>query len=277
MTPERAIGRRGRVGVSEDSRRRAHLDWRVIARPRSARRDACHSADRSSSTKRVNPLVKRVAGGAGSIGSAFVLAFRSAAREAHGVWAPRPRPEWLEELNALGARLGNASGIVALDAASLEAAARANTGLDDFGDDGWREPFGVLLNALQTEGRLHLGGRIIARTEVLRGLVNRLRIADLTRREPAILDAPVRAPSSSPGPGARGRRCCWSCSQPTPATGRRSRGSCSTRARRPATTFQPTTRASPARIGRSRSGTSSRPNTAQCTRTAPRCPMSASS
>ncbi len=120
------------------------------------------------------------------------------------VWAPRPRPEWVEECNALGARLGDPSGIVALDGDSLQAAARALTGLDDFGTDDWREPFAVFLDSLDQQGRLHLVGRIIARTEILRALVNRLRIADLVASEPAILAAPVTAPILVTGTGRSG-------------------------------------------------------------------------
>jgi hypothetical protein len=166
------------------------------------------------------------------------------------VWAPRPRPEWLNELNALGARLGDPSGIVALDAASLEAAASAYTGLDDFGGDDWREPFGVFLGSLENEGRLHLGGRIITRTEVLRALVNRLRIAETVRCEPAILAAPVRAPVLVTGTGRSGTSLLLELLAADP------------RHRAPLTWElldpcpPPTTRAWSARTARSRSGTS---------------------
>ena len=111
----------------------------------------------------------------------------------HVTWTPRPRPEWLDELNALGARLGDPGAIVPLDASSLESAARDVTGLHDFGGDDWREPFGVFLDALEREGRLHLGGRVIARTEILRALVNRLRIEATVRAEGSLSQPRIHA------------------------------------------------------------------------------------
>jgi hypothetical protein len=50
-------------------------------------------------------------------------------------WQPGPRPSWVDAVNALGANLGDAGrSLVPLGEDDLLAAARANTGLDDFGD-----------------------------------------------------------------------------------------------------------------------------------------------
>ena len=49
----------------------------------------------------------------------------------------------------------------------LDTASRA-TGLTDFGDEDWRTPYAVLLDALEKESRLHLAGRLLARAEILR-------------------------------------------------------------------------------------------------------------
>ena len=109
--------------------------------------------------------------------------------------SPSPvRPAWVDGVNALGANLGGAEHLVALDADSLLAAARAATGLDDFGDDGWREPFAVLTDALAREAKLNTVGRLLTRAELVRVLANRLRLVDLWKREPEILAGQVRAP-----------------------------------------------------------------------------------
>ena len=109
--------------------------------------------------------------------------------------SPSPaRPAWVDGVNALGANLGGAEHLVALDADSLLAAARAATGLDDFGDDGWQEPFAVLTDALAREAKLNTVGRLLTRAELVRVLANRLRLVDLWKREPEILAGQVRAP-----------------------------------------------------------------------------------
>lgn len=104
------------------------------------------------------------------------------------------RPAWVDGVNALGANLGGAEHLIALDADALLAAARSATGLDDFGDDGWREPFAVLTDALAREAKLNTVGRLLTRAELVRVLANRLRLVDLWKREPEILAGEVRAP-----------------------------------------------------------------------------------
>ena len=84
-----------------------------------------------------------------------------------GGWRAPPRPEWVARVNA-EARAIDPAAVVPLDAESLLAWACRNTGLEDFGDDDWREPFAVLLRGLETEADLHLMGRLAARTEILR-------------------------------------------------------------------------------------------------------------
>ena len=61
------------------------------------------------------------------------------------LWTAPPHPEWLSQLNTEGSHL-NLRTVVPLDARSLLDHARADTGLEDFGDELWREPFEVLLN-----------------------------------------------------------------------------------------------------------------------------------
>jgi hypothetical protein len=110
-------------------------------------------------------------------------------------WQPPPRPEWVERLIAHGAAAGGAQHLVSLAGEDLIDHAMRATGLDDFGGDGWRVPFDVLLRALEEESRLHLAGRLIVRTELIQALRNRLLLTELWRRQPAMLEAPVEAPA----------------------------------------------------------------------------------
>ena len=109
-------------------------------------------------------------------------------------WQPPERPAWVAGVNALGENLGGADRLVALDEASLLDAARAASGLADFGDDGWREPFGVLVEAIAREAHLNTVGRIVTRAELVRVLTNRLRLVDVWKRHPEILAGEIREP-----------------------------------------------------------------------------------
>ena len=109
-------------------------------------------------------------------------------------WTPPPRPRWVERLIAHGDAVGGADRLVRLDGDELRAEAVRSTGLADFGGDDWCVPFELLLGALERESELHLLGRLLARTELLRTLRNRLRLSELWRRRPEILRAPIEAP-----------------------------------------------------------------------------------
>ena len=96
---------------------------------------------------------------------------------------------------ALGRGLGDdGRSIISLDPEALTAAARATTGLDDFGDSWWQEPFARLCASLDDEANLHLPGRLRIRGELQLILQNRLRIVDLWVRAPQVLEQPVAAP-----------------------------------------------------------------------------------
>src|SRR6186713_834834 len=116
-------------------------------------------------------------------------------------WLPPPRPEWVTELNAFGRQLGSPAALVSLSETSLLETARAATGLDDFGDDTWREGFRVFLQSLEEEADLHLLGRIMARNEIVRALVNRLAVEATLARSPEILDERIDAPVLVVGTG----------------------------------------------------------------------------
>lgn len=125
-------------------------------------------------------------------------------------WVPPPRPVWVDEVNALGRHAGGAERIVALDEESLLAAACAATGLDDFGDfgdaegRGWREGWSVLLGALGAEAQLHLVGRLLARSELLRALTARLEVTATRALQPEIARQIIEAPVFVTGTGRSG-------------------------------------------------------------------------
>ena len=120
---------------------------------------------------------------------------------------PLTRPEWVAKLNEEG-RMWEGAGMlremVPLDAASLIGAARQLTGLTDFGEDDWCEPFEVLIKSLEEEAQLTLTGRLATRSEILLWLRTRLKLTDLLARHPEILDAPVEKPIFIAGLGRSG-------------------------------------------------------------------------
>lgn len=106
-----------------------------------------------------------------------------------------PRPLALRLVNGVGAALrGVGLPLLDLDADDLQARAVRNTGLEDFGDDAFREPFRVLLDGLECEADLTLLGRIIARTDLTRLLENRLHMAAARKRHPEIADGTIEKP-----------------------------------------------------------------------------------
>lgn len=119
-------------------------------------------------------------------------------------WTPPPRPRWVRLLNQVGSNLGDEAALVPLDEASLLTAAQRLTGLDDYGDDAWREPFGILLADIDNEAQLSLTGRLLTRYDLLRSLVFRLRMADAEKRHPEILDEQICEPIFITGLGRSG-------------------------------------------------------------------------
>ena len=84
---------------------------------------------------------------------------------------------------------------VPLDENSLIAEAKRTTGLDDFGDDdNWLEGFSVLLKSLAEEAELTLLGRLMARSDILMWLQQRLTVIDTLKKHPEVLDEEIIAP-----------------------------------------------------------------------------------
>lgn len=108
--------------------------------------------------------------------------------------AARPFP--IRVLNGVGGAL-RAVGlpIVSLDESALCArASQAAGGLNDFGDSSFRAPLRRLLASLESDAQLTVLGRIIARTDLLRLLEQRLRWVDTLRRHPEIVAGRIERP-----------------------------------------------------------------------------------
>lgn len=119
-------------------------------------------------------------------------------------WKPPPRPGWVARLNQLGRNVGSPDVLVPLDEHSLLGAATTATGLEDFGPDEWREPFRLLLADIEDQSELTLTGRVMARFDLVKSLVARLRLAEAERQHPEILERPVVAPILITGLGRTG-------------------------------------------------------------------------
>ena len=104
-------------------------------------------------------------------------------------------PLWARAVNVMGPAIFRLpGGRPDLTEASLLAAARRATRLDDFGDDDFLPNLRALVSSYEEEGELNVLGRIGVRQDLVRSLSNRLRIqADLTRH-PEILDVPIQRP-----------------------------------------------------------------------------------
>lgn len=123
--------------------------------------------------------------------------------DARKLWTPSPRPEWVTRINEEGECM-DIQGTVPLDPESLIHAAVKSTGLDDFGDDDWREPFAVLCKSFDEEADLNLLGRIRVRHELLLLLKARLQIEDTYKAHPEIEQEEILAPLMVIGQGRTG-------------------------------------------------------------------------
>ena len=101
-------------------------------------------------------------------------------------------PEAIRAMNAVSPEESRRR--VPLDEAGLFAEARGQAGLEDFGAAHFREGLGVLLAALEAEAELTLLGRISARAQIVKLLVNRLRLEAVVARHPEALRTPIERP-----------------------------------------------------------------------------------
>ena len=148
-------------------------------------------------------------------------------------WAAADPPEWLDAPQRARRRgRRGAEYLVSLDREELISTARTSAGLDDFGGDTWRPHFDVLVDTLEHEGRLTLAGRIVARTELLRSLRQRLLLTATWAADPTILEEPIDGRCSWSARLARVRRSCTSSWPSTARVACRSHGNSSIPAKR---------------------------------------------
>jgi len=84
---------------------------------------------------------------------------------------------------------------VKLDAEHLLNHAQTETGLHDFGDETFREPFQELVASLEHEANLNAVGRFTQYERLLNTLKNRLRLSEWFRQYPEIQDEEITAPA----------------------------------------------------------------------------------
>jgi len=101
-----------------------------------------------------------------------------------------PRP--IRLVNALGGPILRRR--IRLDPDDLKRSACRRTGLDDFGEASFEEPLAVLVEAIERETPLSAFGRIATRQHLLSLLESRLRLEDLIRRHPEILEERIERP-----------------------------------------------------------------------------------
>ena len=81
-----------------------------------------------------------------------------------------------------------------LDPGHLLRAAVEQTGISDYGDPGFREPFEILLRSIEADAALNDIGRLAAPALIQQLLVNRLQLVDTWKRHPEIGEGQVRRP-----------------------------------------------------------------------------------
>lgn len=103
-------------------------------------------------------------------------------------------------------RVLNAAGIanVRMDEQFLIDQACQQTGLTDFGDTGFLEPFRVLLNSFEKQADLNPVGRFLTNQSLIRLLKNRLYAHELLKRHPEILARKMPPPTVIVGLGRSG-------------------------------------------------------------------------
>jgi hypothetical protein len=77
---------------------------------------------------------------------------------------------------------------------ALLAAACAQTGLEDFGGDTFREGLAVFCESASSEAQLNAIGSMAAPGMILASLVNRLKVTDWVKRHPQVLREKIEAP-----------------------------------------------------------------------------------
>jgi Sulfotransferase family len=103
-------------------------------------------------------------------------------------------PKFSPEIGELRAQMEAIAPTLRLEPDALMAAARDQTGLDDFGDPWFLEPLEVLTLALRDEAGLSPSGTVSAWSQLAQHLKNRLLLEDLLKRHPEIGALPIERP-----------------------------------------------------------------------------------
>jgi hypothetical protein len=103
------------------------------------------------------------------------------------------RSPLVRAINAGGRLLGGWAA-APFRADDLIRAARRKTGLDDFGAPSFGEALRRLVESMESEARLNPMGRMVTRYDLIRLLVNRLRMEEDRKRNPGIAAEEVRRP-----------------------------------------------------------------------------------
>jgi hypothetical protein len=103
-------------------------------------------------------------------------------------------PRFAPEVEQLREGMKAMAPALRLEPDALEAAAREQTGLDDFGDPAYRPRLELLCRALLEEGGLGPTGIVSSFAQLSNHLKNRLLLTDLLKRHPEIHDVPLQRP-----------------------------------------------------------------------------------
>ncbi len=105
------------------------------------------------------------------------------------------KPFAIRALNGVGHKLMQMGlKFPGLNPESLIKTACRKTGLDDFGHESFRPALYKLTESLQQEAQLSTLGRIVAHTQLLEALQNRLGIIDWRKKHPEVSEMPVSRP-----------------------------------------------------------------------------------
>lgn len=103
-------------------------------------------------------------------------------------------PTFPSHIQDVRTAMADMAAMMPVEAEALLAAARSETGLDDFGDGRFADRLRILATALVSEGRLSAVGRMMAHRQLLQLLANRLKVEALVARHPEIERQEIRAP-----------------------------------------------------------------------------------
>ncbi len=105
------------------------------------------------------------------------------------------QPVMVKVINSIG-RIGGSLGIhpFKLDEQALLNKGRKKTGLNDYGDNGFREGLRTLLESLIGDAKLSPIGRLLAYNQVLKLLTHRLEMIDYWKQHPEVSEEQVNMP-----------------------------------------------------------------------------------